>query len=207
MSRTILKTWRTAYKLTDANGQTHNGCQWGPGVTNPCGKLSGTGGLCSGAFYHWHLTPELAAFLSPIHGNFNLATAQLWEVRVRGTVELDSGILKGGSTECGTVRRVSLVIPTTEQRVRFSVYCAGAALDDAALDIPAWSAWADNRLAGDLSWSAARSAARGAASATSAAWSAANAAESAAWSAASATSAAILLDAVAFALTYPTPED
>ena len=205
----ILKSWRTAYKLTDQNGQTHNGCQWGPKVKNPMGKLSGQGGLCGPGFYHAYVSPEMAAFLNPIHAN--ITDPILWEMRIRGKVELDGpdGVLKLGATEAETIRTLPMIVPTPIQRVLFSVYNGAAALEAAGLEIPGWDAWADNVLvdpahifnasaARSAAWSAARSAESAARSAESAAWSAASAASAAR----SAESAAILRDAAAFALSY-----
>ena len=145
---TILKQWRTVYKLTDASGQTRNNTQWGPGVTNPCGVLSGQGDLCSAGYYHAYHTPELAAFLNPIGGNFDPATCLFWLAEIRGTVQEEAGILKLGSTEQRTVVEIPAIRPTTDQRVAFGLLCALAMLDANALSIPAFEQWAHDWLDG-----------------------------------------------------------
>ena len=167
----ILKTWRTVYKLTDANGQTRGGTQWGPNVTNPCGTLSGAGGLCSGGFYHGYHTPELAAFLNPIHAD--IPSPRFWLAEIRGVVETDRGHLKLGATEMRVVRELPAIVPTIRQRQVFAIYCARSALSTVGLDIPAWTIWAAAVLSGTSSSDAAVNAVN-AVNAANAAYSAAN---------------------------------
>jgi hypothetical protein len=63
------------YKLTDANGQTRNHTQWGENVQH---LTSGEGSLCGKGWTHWYRSPLLAVMVNPIHGRFDLQTAQLW---------------------------------------------------------------------------------------------------------------------------------
>jgi len=139
-----LTRWRTVCKLTDAVGRTFAGTQWGRGVTNPNGVLSGDGGLCSDGFYHAYVTPEIGAFLNPIHAGLNADTLLFWRAEIRGTVEED-GILKLGATEMRTVEQIEPIRPTTNQRVAFAIYIASSSRGEIP---PAWERWRDNWLDG-----------------------------------------------------------
>jgi hypothetical protein len=208
--------WTPCVKLTDAAAQSYNSTQWGEGVTNPAGVLSGAGGLCSAGFYHGYRSPELALFLNPIHANF--LPARLWLAEYRGTVEDNLG-LKFGATEMRTVKELSVPKITGEQRVAFALFASAQVYDGAAFSEWA-SAWlsgedrseASARATSSAAYRAARAAADSAAywaaaSATSSAaywaahWAAASAAYWAAASAAASTAPHDLLDnAVAWAL-------
>ena len=168
------------YKITDSNDQTHGGCQWGEGV---CVETSGQGELCSSDWTHWYTHPLLAVLLNPIHGQYDIDAAHLWEGHDGGgKVKSDPG-LKVGCTRGTTVRRVDLPTVTLEHRVRFAIGCAWQVCED-----DAWREWAAKWLSGedraaDAAWEAARAAAR-------AAERAAERAERAAWAAARATARA-----------------
>jgi hypothetical protein len=101
------------YKLTDEQGQTRNATQWGPGVTH---KAHGSGRLCSRGWLHFYLSPELAVFLNPIHGEFDPATMRLWEANANGRALYDHQ-LKGGCTRLTTIREIA-VPPVTPEGVR-----------------------------------------------------------------------------------------
>ena len=164
------------YKLTNQDGQTHGGCQWGEGVTH---TASGKGGLCGPGWLHAYTDPLLAVFLNPIHAN--IQNPRLWECD--GEVGKTDHGLKIGCTRLTTIREIPLPAVTTNQRVRFAILCAKTQHHDAG-----WTAWADGWLS-----NANRAAARAysaAASAYSAAASAYSAADSAAASAAGAARAA-----------------
>lgn len=199
---TILTDWRTVTKLTDANGQSHGGCQWGPNVENPKGVLSGKNGLCGAGFYHGYHTPELAAFLNPRGADFQMP--QFWLAEIRGTVEVEREIMKLGATEMRTVREIPAIVPTTLQRVAFTLYVASATLDSVGLAIPKWEEWRDNWFVGTgpRTYAAAYAANAAAANADAcAAYAAYNAAADAAYAAYAANAAAdILVDASIFAL-------
>jgi hypothetical protein len=125
------------YKLTDKNDRTHGGCQWGENVTI---ETSGEGDLCGPGWTHWYLHPLLAVFLNPIHGDFNLKTAHLWEGRGKPE-KFDYG-LKVGCRKATTIKRINLPKPTTTQRVAFGIL--------AALEVyhePSFVAWAKDWLA------------------------------------------------------------
>jgi hypothetical protein len=163
------------YKLTDANGQTHNATQWGPGVTH---ETSGKGNLCDSGWLHAYEHPLLAVLLNPIHAKFD--SPQLWEAEGEGDVKRD-GQLKIGVTRLTTVREISLPAVTTEQRVRFAILCARHVYHD-----PTWLAWADAWLDGSNRSQASASASSCATATASAAAAAADAASAAAWAWASA---------------------
>jgi hypothetical protein len=126
------------YKLTDANGQTHGGTQWGEGVTH---KATGKGKeLCSDGYIHAYEHPNLAALLNPIHGNFT--NPRLWECEAKGTPKRD-GQLKLGAKTMTTIREIPLPVYTTEQRIAFAIYCGQAVCKHAA-----WNLWAERWLDG-----------------------------------------------------------
>jgi len=93
-------------------------CQWGEGVTV---KTSGIGGMCGKGFTHWYTDPRLAVLFNPIHGDFDLKTAHLWE----GEGEIiETDRLKVGCIEATTIKRVDFPIISTEQKVKFAILCA-----------------------------------------------------------------------------------
>lgn len=142
----ILTDWRTVYKLTDENDQTHNACQWGVGVTNPHGVRLGAGGLCGDGFYHAYHTPELAVLLNPIGANFPAATLHVWRAEIKGVVEEQDHILKLGATEMRTVERLAIAPPSARQCGMFAVLVAQATGDLLGATIPHWDAWAHHWL-------------------------------------------------------------
>ena len=163
------------YKLTDENLKTHNGYQW---QINKWHITKGTGELCSAGWQHFYYSKELALLLNPIHAN--IANPKLFVAVAAGQFKDDYG-LKGGCTKLRIVEELPVVMPTTEQFIKFGIYCAKAVTADIA-----WNKWADAWL--DGSDRSARSAARAAeyaarAAARDAAW-AARAAAWAAWNAA-----------------------
>ena len=163
------------YKLTNEKDWTHGDCQWGENITH---ETSGEGNLCGPGYTHWYTDPLLAILLNPIHGDFDLASAHLWEGEGE-VVQNDHG-LKVGCAKATTLRRIELPHITPTQKVRFAILCAKVVVTD-----PEWNRWADNwlsgkdRMAQEAAW-AAEVAAR-AAEAAEAAW-AARAAE-AVWAA------------------------
>ena len=128
------------YKLTDGDGKTLNGTQWGPGVSH---SGTGEGGLCGPGWIHAYEHPLIAVLLNPTHANFQ--NPRLWEAE--GEVGLRDGQLKCGCKTLTTVREIPLPSITTEMRVRFAILCAReAATADAAWK--EWEAWADRWLSG-----------------------------------------------------------
>ncbi len=169
------------YKLTDSCGKTHNGTQWGPGVSH---SGTGEGGLCGPGWIHAYEHPLIAVLLNPIHANFQ--SPRLWEAE--GEVGLRDGQLKCGCRTLTTIREIPLPSITTEMRVRFAIMCAKEVCADFS-----WNAWADRWLSGGdrsgASADAAATAAGAAAEAWAGAWAAKSAAEAAradAWAAKSA---------------------
>ena len=126
------------YKLTDRDGQTWGGTQWGPGVSH---SGTGKGELCGPGWIHAYEHPLVAVLMNPIHANFK--NPRLWEAE--GEVGLRDGQLKCGCKTLTTVREIPLPEITTEMRVRFAIMCAK---DVCAADI-AWNAWADKWLSGE----------------------------------------------------------
>jgi len=126
------------YKLTDENDRTYSGCQWGEDVQH---VTSGEGQLCGDGWTHWYTDPLLAVLLNPIHADFALATAHLWEGQ--GTIGADDNGLKVGCTDGRTLRRVEMPRVTLEQRIRFGILCARVVYGG-----PGWNLWADEWLSG-----------------------------------------------------------
>ena len=168
------------YKLTDSCGKTHNGTQWGPGISH---SGTGEGELCGPGWIHAYEHPLVAVLMNPIHANF--PNPRLWEAE--GEIAIRDGQLKCGCKTLTTIREIPLPAITTEMRVRFAIMCAReAATADAAWK--EWEAWADRWLSGEdrseaaaeAVWAAQAAAAQAAAAEASAVWAAAWAAEAAA---------------------------
>lgn len=167
------------FKLTDENGRTYGGTQWGKGVTH---RAPGRGLLCSAGWVHAYEHPLLAVLLNPIHANFS--NPRLWEAE--GEVGIRDGQLKCGTAELTTVREIPLPEVTTEIRVRFAILCALEVYKEEG-----FVKWAQGWLSGeDRGVEAARAAWAAAEAAQAAAQAAARAAEWAAQAAAEAARAA-----------------
>lgn len=182
---------RAIIKLTNAQGQTRGGMQWGPGVTH---AVEYTGALCSAGVLHAYeassLRDALAILRDPEDGGFG-STARAWVCEGSGQ-HVTNGI-KSGYETLTTVREIQLPAVSIEQRVECAIRLAWEVCDE-----PGWRAWAEGWLDGSdrsdvaaraaaEAW-AARSAAR--AAARSAARSAARAARAEAWAARAAARAA-----------------
>ena len=124
------------YKLTDENGRTRGGTQWGPGISN---GGTGIGGLCGPGYVHAYENPLLAVLLNPIHGDFE--NPRMWEAE--GETAKRDGQIKCGCVTLTTVREIPLPAITATQRVRFAILCAKSVFKDAD-----WNVWADNWLSG-----------------------------------------------------------
>jgi hypothetical protein len=145
------------YKLTDENGCTKNGTQWGENVTH---RATGdpSQDLCSDAWIHAYESPELAVLMNPIHANFK--SPRLWEA--------EGEIGKNDGTKCGcrsltTVKEIPLPQVTIEQRVRFGILAAVKVYKDAV-----FQQWAADWLSGANRTDAAANAASYAANTSSA---------------------------------------
>ena len=157
------KTWEETMKgckLTDLNGQTHGGMQWGENVTH---RAEGDGtAFCSPDLIHFYSDPLLAVLHNPIHANFK--EFLLWEVEAEEPVYNDHG-LKYGAKAVTTIK----VIPTPDipldAKVRYGILCGKVAYQESS-----WNEWADNWLSGkDRSFPAAYAADASAAYAASSA--------------------------------------
>jgi len=167
------------FKLTDRDGKTWGGAQWGPGVSH---SGTGKGELCGPGWIHAYEHPLIAVLLNPIHADFK--TPRLWEAE--GEVGLRDGQIKCGCKTLTTVREIPLPAVTTEMRVRFAILCAKE-----VCACRSWNAWADRWLSGeDRSEAAAEDAAEAAWAAQAASWAAYAAARAAAEAARAARAAA-----------------
>jgi hypothetical protein len=125
------------YKLTDGDGQTRGGTQWGPGVSH---SGTGEGELCGPGWIHAYEHPLVAVLLNPIHADFK--HPRLWEAE--GEIAIRDGQLKCGCKTLTTIREIPLPEITTEMRVRFAILCA----KDVCADL-SWNAWANGWLSGE----------------------------------------------------------
>jgi hypothetical protein len=147
-----------AYKLTDSEMQTYDNTQW---VLQEFKETSGKGGLCGPGWLHYYSDAKLAAFLNPIHAGFD--KPRLFEIEVAESIKSDNG-LKYGCTKMRLIKELQFIKPTTEQCIKFAIYCALEVCKDAA-----FIKWANNWLDGtDRS----KESARAAAAADYAAWAA-----------------------------------
>jgi len=138
----------TLYKLSDSDGKTMNGTQWGPGVSH---SGTGKGGLCGPGWIHAYEHPLVAVLMNPIHASFK--NPRLWEAE--GEIAIRDGQLKCGCKTLTTVREIPLPEITEEMRARFAILCAKEVCADLS-----WNAWADKWLSGeDRSVEAAKAAA------------------------------------------------
>ena len=175
---------KTGYKLTDEKMQTYHGYQW---ELHEWKETSGKGELCGCGWLHYYSDPLLAAFLNPIHANFD--NPRLFEIEVAADAKIleDHG-LKLGCTKMRLTKELVMPAVTTEQRIKFGILCALEVCKDAK-----FVQWANRWLDGtDRSEKAADAAAAAAvaraadadAAARAAANAAARAAADAAWAAA-----------------------
>ena len=162
------------YKLTDANAQTYNKTQWGEGITH---EGTGEGDLCGPGWIHAYTDPLLAVLLNPIHGDF--VNPLLWEAE--GEVGKEDHGLKVGCKVLTTIKPIPLPVITTEQKVKFAIYCALEVYRD-----PIFATWANGWVENkDRSVAAARNAE------TAGSWAARAAARDAARAARAAAEAAV----------------
>jgi hypothetical protein len=161
------------YKLTDQNNKTRpnqlNETIWGPNITH---NASGSGTeLCTEDVIHAYLDPRLAVILNPIHANFD--HPKLWEAE--GEIVARDGQLKVGVKSLTTLKEMPLPEITTEQKIKFAIYCALEVYHDEK-----FVSWANKWLSGeDRTKESAAWAARAARAAYWAAWEA----EAAYWAA------------------------
>ena len=107
-----------AYKLTNQDMQTYNNTQW---VLGEAKTTNGEGYLCGPGWLHFYSHPLLAVFLNPIHANFS--NPRLFEIEAEGKIKKDRG-LKFGCTRMTLVKELELPQVTSEQCVKFAIYCA-----------------------------------------------------------------------------------
>jgi len=153
------------YKLTDKDGCTRNGTQWGPGVQNEA-RDPGKGPLCGPGWIHAYEHPLLAVLHDPIHGEFLTRQdvrlcpihgeflarqdARLWECETDDQEPLRDGQMKIGVRSLTTIREIPIPRITLEQRARYAIPCAKLVYSE-----PKWVAWVDSWLDGSDRTSAA----------------------------------------------------
>ena len=195
---------RAIVKLTDAQGQTRGGMQWGPGVTH---TVPWGGVLCKSGVLHCYEAATvrdalaLAILRDPEDGGFG-STARAWVCRGSGQ-HVSNGI-KSGHETLTTVREIQLPAVSIEQRVECAIRLAREVCDE-----PGWRAWAQAWLDGsdrtdEAAWAAADAAAWAAVrAADAAAWAADAAADGAAWAAADAADAGVDVAAISGSVLLP----
>ena len=102
------------YKLTNQDYTTYDGMMWGENVTNRAQK--GKMEFCSKTAIHYYKDPLLAAFLNPIHANFN--NPILWEGEAK---QSKTDGLKCICKEFTTVKQVPLPQNSTNQRIAIAI--------------------------------------------------------------------------------------
>ena len=103
-------------------------------------EAKGKGGLCSGGVLHFYPSPEVAAFMNPIHAN--ICNPVFAELEVDAIVEETA--TKGGARRARITRILPSIVPTLVQRVAFGVLCAKAVSNDKR-----FNSWADKWLSGE----------------------------------------------------------
>jgi hypothetical protein len=124
------------YKLTDQNMKTYDGFQWTLGETK---TANGNGPLCSPAWLHFYIDPNLAIILNPIHAN--IKNPRLFEAETDDGKILMDKQLKGGSTKLILVEELERPNITLISKIAFGILCAKKVSKDEG-----WSKWADNWL-------------------------------------------------------------
>jgi len=127
------------YKLTDSNDRTYGGCQWGENITH---ETSGQSEICGPGWTHWYSDPWVAVFLNPVHGEFDLKTAHLWEGE--GEMVIHDCELKIGCTKATTLKRIPLPVLTPEQRIEIAIRCVLLVYEE-----PIFVQWAQKWLSGE----------------------------------------------------------
>ena len=123
------------YKLTNREGCTRGGTQWGPGVRHEA-KDPRNGGLCGPGWIHAYEDPLLAVLHDPIHGRYLRHGARLWECETDDADPLREGQMQIGVWSLTTMREIEVPQPSLEQRVRYAHLCAGRTCDRQ------WGGWA-----------------------------------------------------------------
>lgn len=116
-----------AYKLTDPDGLTFGGTQWGEGITH---HTNGEGTLCGPGWLHFYNHPVLAVLLDFIHVGFG-PYALLWEAEAEGRFLGDNG-LKFGCTKLTTLRQIPKPKVSPEKCAEFAIRCAVSVHKDVA---------------------------------------------------------------------------
>jgi hypothetical protein len=136
------------YKLTDENGRTHGGTQWGENVTHELPAIDNPK-PCEAGLLHAYRTPYHAVMMAPEYGYTN---GILWEAE--GEPILDDGT-RVGCFRLTTIRRIDKPDVPTEKLVEVVIRCSLLEYHD-----PAYVSWAESWLAGkDRSAASAASAA------------------------------------------------
>ena len=141
------------YKLTDENGCTKGGMQWGENVTHEATGSSGQS-LCSDGWIHTYESPLLAILLNPIGAAF--INPQMWEAE--GTIGRNDKGLKCGCRSLTTIKRIPIPKINTTQRIAFGILCTMEVYKDK--DFTKWAQdWISGRDRTALAaWAAARAA-------------------------------------------------
>jgi len=176
----------TLYKLTDQNGRTMNGCEWGEGVDSPDGTKFGEESLCIGVHYHAYTDPLIAVLRNPV--DENIANPLLWEAE--GVIANNGKGLEVGCTRLKTIRQIPLPEISPGATIRWAILCAMEVCANAE-----FVAWTNDWLSG-ADRSGARAWASAWASAVVVAWAAAWPAW-AAWAAARVSVATVVAEAAA----------
>jgi hypothetical protein len=120
------------YKVTDHNGQSRGGMQWGTHVTHSTDSTLEPK-IATASVIHTYASPLVAMFLWPAH--ISAREIRLWDCE--GEPVVDDGITYG----CRVLTCQSELPPfpvTIRQRVVFAILCAKQVYNK-----PQWDDWAD----------------------------------------------------------------
>ena len=134
------------FKLTNENGQSRNGMQWGEGVTHRIELKEGQKlKLCTDTCLHFYEDKHVAILLNPLHSNFNESNMLLWEAEIPDEIEwISDNKSKAGCTQLTTIRQIEKPVFTKNQKVYFAILCAKEVCEDKS-----WNAWADKWISGE----------------------------------------------------------
>ena len=126
-----------AYKLTNQDQTTHEGCKWTVGEWK---ETNGDGALCGPGWLHAYTDPLLAVLLNPFHAR--LPNPRLWEAEVKGKCQ-EANDFKVGYTQMRLTRELEPHKFTVAQIVHCAILCAKLSRSTAK-----WKKWANQWLNG-----------------------------------------------------------
>lgn len=112
------------YKVTDSDGCTRGGTQWGPGITHSA-KGSPSQDINSDGWIHAYEHPVLALIFKSLHADHTANPKRLWEAE--GTIGKRCGHIKCGCRSLTTVREIPFPDVPLQELVEFAKRATNAA--------------------------------------------------------------------------------